>query len=131
MRRRSIALLLSSLSLPCLAAGLSAAEPPPGEVFSESIDVDVVNVQVFVADRSGRPVRGLGRDDFELQVDGKPVDITNFYAAGAAEETAPATAVAPAPAAASPASPAAAASSAGRRRATSRPSSRRSGTSAR
>ncbi len=121
MRRRSIALLLSSLSLPCLAAGLSAAEPPSGEVFSESIDVDVVNVDVFVADRSGKPVDGLGRDDFELRVDGKPVAITNFYAsagdaAGPPAAPAPASSSAPVAAAAAPdAVPRAAARESGRR----------------
>jgi VWFA-related protein len=96
MRRPSAALilLLAPLSLPCLAA-----EPPSGEVFSESIDVDVVNVDVFVADRAGKPVHGLGRDDFELRVDGKPVAITNFYAGAAAPAAVPAGgAAAPSPA---------------------------------
>jgi hypothetical protein len=95
--RRSAA--LSLLLLPLLPAAVSAAGPPPGEVFSETIDVEVVNVQVFVSDHSGRPIRGLGREDFELLVDGRPVPITNFYAgdeaeaapeAGAAREAVPA-----------------------------------------
>jgi len=56
-----------------------AAEPAAGEFF-ESIDVNVVNVDVFVTDRKGNRVRGLTADDFELFEDGKPVRITNFYA---------------------------------------------------
>ncbi len=50
-----------------------------GEFF-EQIDVDVVNVEVFVTDRRGDPVTGLEQEDFELLVDGQPVAITNFYA---------------------------------------------------
>ncbi len=102
--RRSAALsllLLPLLSLPALAPRVSAADPPPGEVFSESIDVDVVSVDVFVTDRSGKPVRDLGRDDFELRVDGRPVAITNFSGSGAA----PAAAAAGGAAAPSPAAP--------------------------
>lgn len=71
-----------------LAAGLFAsaalaqsAPPETGEqTFFESIDVNVVNVEVYVTDRQGERVQGLTRDDFELLEDGKPVDITNFYA---------------------------------------------------
>jgi VWFA-related protein len=53
--------------------------PPEGEFF-ESIDVNVVNVDVFVTDKKGNRIRGLGADDFDLFEDGKPVAITNFYA---------------------------------------------------
>jgi VWFA-related protein len=89
------------------ARGKSAEAPKDsgGETFAESIEVRVVNVEVFVTDRSGRPVTGLGQGDFELAEDGRPVAITNFYAQSPG---APAVAVA-APAAAAPAAPAAAA----------------------
>ena len=53
-------------------------ETPP--LFVESIDVNVVNVVAFVTDADGRRVTGLGRDDFEILHDGRPVEITNFYA---------------------------------------------------
>ncbi len=65
-----------ALALLLAAAPLAAQE---GEFF-EQIDVDVVNVEVFVTDRRGDPVTGLGQEDFELLVDGQPVEITNFYA---------------------------------------------------
>jgi VWFA-related protein len=106
MPRRSAALpaVLCSLALaaalPALAQGAGAApsgSPPSGEVFSESIDVDVVNVQVFVTDASGRPVNGLAKGDFELRVDGRPVPITNFYAGAEPSPGAP-TALGEAPA---------------------------------
>jgi VWFA-related protein len=48
--------------------------------FFESIEVNVVNVDVYVTDKKGQRVRGLKKDDFELFEDGKPVAISNFYA---------------------------------------------------
>lgn len=46
--------------------------------FVESVDVEVIEVDVVVTDRKGLPVRGLGRDDFELYADGARVEISNF-----------------------------------------------------
>lgn len=60
-----------------LAAQAREAEPPP--VFVERIDVEVINVEVFVTDGQGRPVTGLTREDFEILHDGKPVPISNFF----------------------------------------------------
>ncbi len=54
--------------------------PEPSGVFFERTDVNVVNVEVYVVDRKGELVTGLGRDDFEVYEDGRPVEITNFYA---------------------------------------------------
>ena len=57
------------------------AEADSGQgLFVETIDVNVVNVEVFVTDRKGNPIRGLTQEDFELLEDGRPVEITNFYA---------------------------------------------------
>lgn len=71
----------------------SAQEEPneqPVGAFVETVDVSVVNVDVYVTDRQGNPVTGLTRDDFELAVDGKPEPITNFYAVtGGTETTSP------------------------------------------
>src|SRR5712692_243528 len=58
------------------------AAPP---TFFESIDVEVVNVDVVVTDRQGQAATGLGRDDFSVFEDGKAVPITNFYAAEESE----------------------------------------------
>jgi VWFA-related protein len=55
-------------------------EAPVGEGFSDRIEVGVVNLEVFVADRKGKPVPDLRREDFEVFEDGKPVEVTNFYA---------------------------------------------------
>jgi VWFA-related protein len=50
------------------------------EPFVETINVGVVNVDVYVTDKKGNPVTGLTRNDFQLLENGRPVEITNFYA---------------------------------------------------
>ncbi len=87
MRRIAAPLpLLAILALLSLAAGAGpglarqeSEAPDPGRFF-ETVDVNVVNVEVFVTDKKGDLVSGLGREDFELLEDGRPVEITNFYA---------------------------------------------------
>src|SRR5436309_15708007 len=75
----------------------TAGAPPQGETFFESVDVSVVNVDVYVADKSGKRVHGLKREDFDLYEDGKPVPISNFYAEeGEPGDTPPGTAGTPA-----------------------------------
>jgi len=69
-----------ALGLLLVPASLAAQEPAPEESFAESIEVSVVNLDVFVTDRKGQPLTGLKREDFEVFEDGKPVEITNFYA---------------------------------------------------
>ncbi len=67
----------------CLALlGAAAVRPLPAEEaterFAERLDVRVVNVDVYVTDRKGRPVPGLGIDDFAVFQDGRAVEVTNF-----------------------------------------------------
>jgi VWFA-related protein len=59
---------------------LAAQEPAGAEVFTDMIKVEVVNIEVFVTDKQGRPVAGLEKQDFQLLVNGEPTPITNFYA---------------------------------------------------
>ncbi|HEX7185422.1 MAG TPA: VWA domain-containing protein [Thermoanaerobaculia bacterium] len=80
--RSSIVLLLLLAGRPALAQAPKPAPESDPETFYESIDVEVVNVEVFVTDRRGNRVAGLTKDDFELFEDGKPVDLTYFYAVG-------------------------------------------------
>lgn len=80
--RSSIVLLLLLAGRPALAQTSKPAPETDPETFYESIDVEVVNVEVFVTDRRGNRVAGLTKDDFELFEDGKPVEITYFYAVG-------------------------------------------------
>lgn len=72
---------LTAVTLALLGAFAAAAEPqPPDTSFGEKVEVTVVNVEVYVTDRQGNPIRGLAREDFTLLEDGKPVEITNFSA---------------------------------------------------
>ena len=63
---------------PAPAAGQEKGVPLPP--FSESVDVSVTNVEVFVTDSKGQRVAGLTADDFEVKQDAIPQKITNFYA---------------------------------------------------
>src|SRR5215212_7537336 len=47
--------------------------------FGETIEVRVINVDVIVTDKNGKPVPGLTKDDFVVVENGKPRDVTNFY----------------------------------------------------
>jgi len=60
---------------------LTAQEtPPPDRLFTDRVRVDVVDVEVSVTDGKGRPVYGLDRSEFEILVDGRTVEISNFRA---------------------------------------------------
>ncbi len=72
------------------ASALEADRPPTAEadpaspaagdqLFFERVDVNVVNVEVWVSDHRGNRVTGLTPDDFEVFEDGEPVEVTNFY----------------------------------------------------
>jgi len=73
MRNAFVALLCGSLF-----AATPQTQPPDIPRTSESIEVSIVNVDVFVTDRAGNRVRGLTQGDFEIYEDGKPQPITNF-----------------------------------------------------
>ena len=118
---KSLLLLAALLPLAAVGAGGTAARPQdeapaageaapePGEAFVDTVDVNVVNVEVYVTDKQGNRVTGLTRDEFEIYEDRHRVEITNFYAvedglpvrefaalAAAAEPPAPIAAPAPA-----------------------------------
>ena len=79
--RRPIALVV----LFAIAFALPAQQLPE---LRETLEVSIVNVDVFVTDASGNRVEGLTRDDFEIFENGKPQEISNFaeyVSPGAAE----------------------------------------------
>ena len=73
-------LALITLTLFYLYGSSLAADSSDGNLFFDTVDVQVVNVEAMVLDKEGQPVLGLGPDDFELLENGEPVDISNFFA---------------------------------------------------
>ncbi len=77
------------------------------EQFVDIVNVSVVNVDVYVTDKQGKPVTNLKKEDFQILENGRPVEITNFYAVKegrslVTEEEPPPAPVASAPAPAAP-----------------------------
>jgi VWFA-related protein len=70
-------MLLAVLCFTMIAA-TPAPRPPDIPRAGETIEVSIVNVDVFVTDRAGNRVHALTRDDFGIFEDGKPQPITNF-----------------------------------------------------
>ncbi len=98
--------LRATVASPPYRAKLASAEPSPSDFVrvvayltdgsanedawllaapgpSERIDVNLVEVYVVVTDKEGQPVDGLTRDDFEVQLSGRPQPVDSF---GPAEE---------------------------------------------
>lgn len=70
-------------------SGNGAGERLEGAFF-DTLDVNVVNIEVFVTDKKGNPITGLTVDDFTLLEDGRPIKISNFYAVADGEPAVPA-----------------------------------------
>src|SRR3954454_11087885 len=83
-------------------AAAAASKDPNG--FIETVNVGVVNVDVYVTDKKGNPVSGLTEGDFQIFENGRPIEITNFYAVSGGKATTPPAELAAA-AAAPPAAP--------------------------
>src|SRR5687767_5609878 len=67
----SFLILISSI-----AAAPTLAQQPP--TFTEEVEVRVMDIDVVVTGRDGRPVTDLRREDFTIRIDGKPVPIDYF-----------------------------------------------------
>lgn len=72
-----LATLLLAAAAPVLARQEQRRQDEPA-VFSEVIDVRVVNAEIVVTDREWNRVHGLAASDFELLVDGEPMPISYF-----------------------------------------------------
>lgn len=88
MNRSAIVLLVLLAAMPLVAQ----QKLPPAE---ETIDVSIVNMDVFVTDKKGRRVTGLTPDDFEIHENGRVQPITNFAEYGSDAAGAAASAKAP------------------------------------
>ena len=88
--------LAGVLALALAGTALSPAAPPerssapPTAALIERATVELVLIEAYVTDGRGRPIEGLGMDDFSLQVDGhaRPIASLEFKSAAAAPETA-------------------------------------------
>jgi len=58
--------------------GAEKAQPASLTSFGAVVEVNVVNVDVYATDKSGKRVNDLRQGDFELLEDGKPVSLSNF-----------------------------------------------------
>ena len=76
----SFALGLCLYSGPSPGQQQSGVESPAATVV-EQVTVNVVNIDVHVTDRRGRPIAGLAVEDFEVYEEGERVEITNFLSA--------------------------------------------------
>jgi VWFA-related protein len=84
LKQRCAASVWGVLAIALIGAGLVVAEEQgesPWATFFEPVEVPIVNVEVVVTDRDGKPVAGLTTEDFEVYEDGEPMAISNFYAA--------------------------------------------------
>jgi VWFA-related protein len=73
--RRAVA--TASLFLLLSPASITTAQQKPMRT-GETIDVSIVNVEVFVTDKKGNRVHGLRPDDFQISENGKQQPISNF-----------------------------------------------------
>lgn len=76
LRRLRLCFMILCL-LPVTAWGQEATSEP--SVFIDRVDVNIVNLEVFVTDRQGNRVNDLTAEDFEVLEDGRPVEISNFF----------------------------------------------------
>jgi VWFA-related protein len=77
-----------------IAVTATAQEEAVSErAFFAPVEVPLVNVEVYAADRDGRPIPGLSSSDFELFEDGEPVAISHFFASPAVAVAGPTTTI--------------------------------------
>jgi VWFA-related protein len=82
-------LVLLLLAAPLAGVGQEPAAPAGAaagvasdEVYVDSVDVELVDLDVEVVDRAGKPVAGLGPEAFEVRDDGRVVSVTHFAEVG-------------------------------------------------
>src|SRR5688500_9524003 len=57
-----------------------AEQQRDAEQFVDIVNVSVVNIDAYVTDKQGKVVTGLTKDDFQIFENGRPVEVSNFYA---------------------------------------------------
>jgi VWFA-related protein len=74
---RTLGVMICLILVSVLAAD-NVSSQRQGQTFRSG--VDLIEVDVIVTDRRGKPVLGLARSDFEIFEDGQPVEIASFQA---------------------------------------------------
>ena len=71
----------SAMFIAVLMGSPGQSQEEPRERFAEELEVSEVLLDVLVTDKSGQVIIGLGLDDFQVEEDGQPVEITGvtFY----------------------------------------------------
>jgi len=70
--------LLAAVPVAAQDSESETAEPVGGLSFVDEVQVTVVNVDVYVRNKKGLPVQGLGPDDFEIFQDGVEMPVSHF-----------------------------------------------------
>lgn len=86
--RYVLALALGLASMTTASAELVVREVPQ-ETFEDTVEVNLVNVEVYVTDKKGRPIRGLQASDFDVREDGRPMKLSLFSELREGREEAP------------------------------------------
>ena len=71
--KSAVRTMLAAALLQALAGGLAAQDPEPYR-FAEVVEVQLVNVEAWVTDGKGNPIKGLTAADFEILEDGRLPD---------------------------------------------------------
>jgi VWFA-related protein len=71
--------VIISLAAATLAAQQPQQQPNEAPKLAETMDIRIINVDVVVTDKKGKPITGLTKDDFQLLENGVPKTISNFY----------------------------------------------------
>ena len=69
-------ILAAILTLPAVAWAQAPSTLPRA---TGAVETSILELDVVVTDRDGRPVSGLQPSDFEVRIGGKPAAISNFY----------------------------------------------------
>ena len=74
------AVVVAAVAGPAVAKPKPTPTPEPigGLSFRDQVEVTVVNIDVYVRDREGRPVHGLTADDFRVLQDGEERPVSHF-----------------------------------------------------
>lgn len=87
---RLVGVVFASSGLTVAGAGAQKeALDTPAATIVEQVTVNIVNIDVHVTDRRGRPISDLSIDDFEVFEQGEPVEVTNFFSAAGRTDPGP------------------------------------------